>query len=838
MPNVTEIRCKQALSENKSSGLHQDWDLNLYRGCGHGCVYCFAIYSHDYLNPDSNYYEDLYVKTNVVEQLEKQLASPSWKRGIIAISGVSDGYQPIEAKYKLMPDILKLLIKYKNPVEISTKSDLILRDYDLLDELSRVADVAINSSIVTMDNEVRRKLEPTGRNGKQKFEMLKAFSKTNARTGLLQMPIIPYITDSRENIEDLYAHAMDARVDYVVPGMLYLRGKTRGVFFDFIKEEYPELFTPLQQLYRKGGRTEYKNELYKMVGQLRRKYRLQSWYALPKSMSTPNTGGPQQMSLFQGATPATHTSVSIPRKEELDQKRSTEKAPKKVQPINLDPFVEINMGDADQVPPTPTAPIQPTPTVTDEKRKLFYAMRQLARKGPGYKDHAEAFYEQAQFMKDVTDDYPNVAPFSSYFPYYQRMGYEQLRTYFTWRTHVREGDIHPIPTSYAFLYVYELLNQIAMDNPEDTFYQLVSFWQSFRNHDPSLDEYLLGWLKDYHIYYELPWSFQDFAEEYNLTSYYPEIFARSSYQQDSFYLFAPLSKYDIEKSIFYTDEHREIIHDCFHYVLEQLRAAFNGRDQDFEDLVFYPLKSPTSWTPFNRALFYPNHPQEDRTVNLTQREIYHCKDGAWTCTSTMLTDSGRNLISYIFKEMEVALRQTMKFKYKLTANTKDCDEKTLANLAETGIHFPEFIHNSTAEFYRILTHKEVKVDMSSLKQIRVEALETQEKLIVPEEEEIKIVNIEKPKPLEPSSSTTSTTDPWQQFKTSLTEVELVTLQKLLAGDSVKAFAKEKMIMLEVLVDGINDKAMDHVGDTLLEIEDDVVVHEEYVVELKQTLATE
>jgi len=841
MPNVTEIRCKQALNKISKSGLPQEWDLNLYRGCQHGCIYCFAIYSHEYLNPNSNYYEDLYVKTNIVQQLEKQLASPTWKRGTIAIAGVSDCYQPIEAKYKLMPEILKLMIKYKNPVAITTKSDLILRDYDLIDELSRITDVEVNASIVTMDNDVRRKIEPVGRNAKQKFSMLKEFSKTNATTNLLQMPIIPYITDSRENIEDLYAHAADAQVDSVIHGLLYLRGKTRGVFFDAIKREFPDLFVPLTKLYQKGGRTEYRRELYQMVGELRKKYRLQSWYST-LSKKTPTQEAPQkvddgfqQLSLFEEDSPSHYTSSPIPTKKQLDQNRSTRQASKKVQPINLNPFVEIHMGEGNPAPtPTPTAIIQPLEAVRDEKQKRFYAMRQLARKGAGYKDHSEAFYEQAQFMKDFTDDYPTAIPFSSYFPYYQRMGYEQLRTYFTWRTHVRNGDILPTGASYAFLYIYELLNQIGMDDPEDGFHQLVCFWQNFRNHDSSLDEYVLGWLKDYHVYYSLPWRFQDFAEEYNLTSHYPEIFAYDSHKQDSFHLFASLSKYDIGKSVFYTDEHRVMIQDCFHYLLQQLRAPFKDTDQAFEDFIFYPLTEQTNWTPFSRALFYPKHPQEDRKVKLSEREIYRCKDGTWEYTGTRLTDSGRHLISYLLKEVEVSLRQTVKFKYKLTANSKDCDEKTLTALEEVGIQFPDFIQNAVTEFYRQMTHKEIKVDVSNLGRIRVEALETQEKLIVPEEE-VKVTKVEKTV-IEAPLVTTSTTDPWQPFKTSLTDIERETLKRLLAGNSVQPFAKEKMIMLEVLVDGINDKAMDTIGDTLLEIDDDVVVHEEYMVELKDCLS--
>lgn len=257
------------------------WDLNIYRGCEHGCKYCYAMYSHQYLDSDK-YFDDIYVKTNVVEQLEKQLSSPAWKREVVNIGGVTDSYQLVEAHYKLMPDILKLMIKYKTPCIISTKSDLILRDYDLIEELSRVTYVNVAATITSMDEKIRKLIEPNGVESLNRFAMLKEFSKTNASTGLHFMPIIPYITDTFENINSLYFHAKESSVDYVLPGTLYLRGSTRTVFLDFIKKEFPKVYDDLLLLYKTGGADkEYKNNLYKTVNALREKYGLSSSYSKP-----------------------------------------------------------------------------------------------------------------------------------------------------------------------------------------------------------------------------------------------------------------------------------------------------------------------------------------------------------------------------------------------------------------------------------------------------------------------------------------------------------------------------------------------------------------------------
>ncbi|MCC0655360.1 MULTISPECIES: SPL family radical SAM protein [unclassified Clostridioides] len=271
------INCETACNKLKRS-IPYKWDLNIYRGCEHACKYCYAIYSHKYIN-SNNYFEDIYVKTNIVEMLEKQLSSNKWKREVINIGGVTDSYQPIEAEYKIMPEILNLLIKYKTPAIISTKSDLILRDYDLVDKLSRITYINIASTITTVDEKTQKLIEPNGVDSMRRFEMLKEFRKTNASVGLHIMPIIPYITDNFDNINSLFRYAKESNVHYVLPGTLYLRGITRGVFFEFIKKEFPNLFDKLSVLYSTGSANkEYKNQLYKMVNQLRNKYSLSSSY--------------------------------------------------------------------------------------------------------------------------------------------------------------------------------------------------------------------------------------------------------------------------------------------------------------------------------------------------------------------------------------------------------------------------------------------------------------------------------------------------------------------------------------------------------------------------------
>ena len=274
------MRCESALNKLKRK-VPFGWDLNIYRGCSHACRYCYAIYSHQYLNSDG-FYDDIYVKTNIVEQLERELSSPTWKREVVNIGGVTDSYQKAEETCQLMPQILKLLIKYKTPAIISTKSTLALRDFDLIDELSRITYINIAATITTMDDEVRKKIEPGSAPSQERFAMQKEFRKTNASVGLHVMPIIPYLTDSRENMEALCLNARDSGAHYMLPGTLYLRGATRQVFFDFIQKEYPDLYPKLQAHYKTGGADkEYKNQLYLMVNELRDQYGISSSYTKP-----------------------------------------------------------------------------------------------------------------------------------------------------------------------------------------------------------------------------------------------------------------------------------------------------------------------------------------------------------------------------------------------------------------------------------------------------------------------------------------------------------------------------------------------------------------------------
>ncbi|AKB19289.1 radical SAM protein [Methanosarcina sp. WWM596] len=303
-----EIQARKALNKIKKTSrfsLPFQWDLNIYRGCEHGCNYCYAMYSHSYLEKeekisckgkkDSDFFRKIYVKTNIAEALEKQLGAPSWKKEVINIGGVCDSYQPAEEKYGLMRDVLAFMIKYKNPITLSTKSDLILRDIDLLSELADLTQVNIAVTVTTMDEKLGSLLEPVASPPEKRFSVMRAFKDTAATTGLHMMPILPFLTDNPENLEQVLSLAAECEVDYALPGLLYLRGETRKHFFNFLACNFPELLDPYCRLYAKGGADRaYKAELYGLLRNLMQKYNLSADYMKPLKIKS---SSPKQLRL-------------------------------------------------------------------------------------------------------------------------------------------------------------------------------------------------------------------------------------------------------------------------------------------------------------------------------------------------------------------------------------------------------------------------------------------------------------------------------------------------------------------------------------------------------------
>lgn len=268
---ATEILAKTALHYHERT-FATNWDLNIYRGCGHRCRYCFAQYSHKYLS-SKDFFGEIFVKTNIAEVLNKEFLKKSWKFEPVTVCGISDCYQPIEARYKLMPKVLEVFIRHKNPIVITTKSTLILRDIELIKQLNEVASVNIATSVSSFDDDIRKKIEPNAPPTIERLKMLKEFKKMGCKTTVLFMPIIPYLTDDPYNLDKILKTTSEFGIDNIITGSLHLRGNTKNVFFSFIKDNYPDLLKKYSELYKGSNASkEYRSNLHKDTRNLRKKY--------------------------------------------------------------------------------------------------------------------------------------------------------------------------------------------------------------------------------------------------------------------------------------------------------------------------------------------------------------------------------------------------------------------------------------------------------------------------------------------------------------------------------------------------------------------------------------
>lgn len=511
-----------------------------------------------------------------------------------------------------------------------------------------------------------------------------------------------------------------------------------------------------------------------------------------------------------------------------------------------DPFVELSIEDTPIEPSigfaTSAEYIQTQQLSFDDTHQLFGDMRQIARHHKWLKrSRDESFYRQAVFMKDFTDQWDEETDFSRFYPSYEKMNYGQLRAYFSWRTKLRDGQLQETSLSYVFLFIYEILNNIGVDDPQAGLDQLIFVWAQLRGALPELDEYVLPWIKDYYIYYPVTGSFHSFVSEYQLHSFFPTVYCYSTNAEISFSLFNEMSSYHIADSVFYSEETKVLINNCFCFVLNHLRESFQAKNLVFEDLLFFTSPRKSKWTPFSKALFFPTLKQAARSVKVSDREIYECDGEDWLATKVFPCAQGSQVIGYIMKEIEVFLRGIRSFRYKLTVNIDSFKAIDQGQLSRWGISLPDLVKEGCAAFHKAATWKTVSVDVGNLNLIRKEAVETQEKLIVPEEvDEITLPETPSLSAQEGVLESTATEENgplsiWNSFIGALDSKEFEALSLICKEESIQEYAAEQGVMIEVLIDDINQKAVDITGDTIMELDDSPYIFEEYLPELVKAL---
>lgn len=227
------------ITENDSPDIPFRYSMNFYRGCEHGCIYCYARPTHEYLNLSAglDFESKIFVKEEAPQLLREKLMSPRWKPESITISGVTDCYQPAERHYKLTRQCLEILLEFRHPVALITKNQMIMRDLDILKKLAQDNLVAVFISVTTLDASLGRVLEPRTSSPQARLMAIEALAKAGVPVGVNVAPVIPGLTD--HELPDILKAASEAGATSAGYTMLRLPHSVSNLFVQWLETHRP-----------------------------------------------------------------------------------------------------------------------------------------------------------------------------------------------------------------------------------------------------------------------------------------------------------------------------------------------------------------------------------------------------------------------------------------------------------------------------------------------------------------------------------------------------------------------------------------------------------------------
>jgi DNA repair photolyase len=268
-----EVTCRSAL--NRVEHMPFNWTLNPYRGCTHGCHYCFArrYHAHLELGPGDHFSSVILVKTNLPDVLKKELDRPSWTRELVAVGTATDPYQPIEGHYKLTRRALELLLAGRTPIGVVTKGPMVVRDTDLLSEIGRCCGCTVYISVPTVHEEAWTALEPGTAHPLQRLRALRQLREAGVHAGVLMAPVVPGFTTQRDRLEATVRAVADHGAAFMGANLMYLKGGTRDHFMGFLEAEFPHMIEGYNRLYAGAYASgPYVAAVRDMIAALQKKY--------------------------------------------------------------------------------------------------------------------------------------------------------------------------------------------------------------------------------------------------------------------------------------------------------------------------------------------------------------------------------------------------------------------------------------------------------------------------------------------------------------------------------------------------------------------------------------
>ncbi|MCI0423979.1 MAG: radical SAM protein [Acidobacteria bacterium] len=295
-----ELEAKSILNRCSNKEMPFYWTINPYRGCEFGCKYCYARYTHEYMGMEdgAEFERKIYSKKDAYHVLDEELSAAKLRNRPVAIGTATDPYQPAERKFFTTRSLLEALAKRQRvALSITTKSDLVVRDVDLLKQIQKQGTIHVNISITTLKPRLARLLEPKAATPKRRLAAVEGLAAHGIPVGVFIMPVIPMLTDDLTGLDEIAKQAKAAGAGYLAARPLFLMPSAQKVFLPFIEEKFPRLLPAYRKLF---GSSAYLPEAYglrirKQMDAIRQKHQLPSHP--PEDLPWVSGASPEQATL-------------------------------------------------------------------------------------------------------------------------------------------------------------------------------------------------------------------------------------------------------------------------------------------------------------------------------------------------------------------------------------------------------------------------------------------------------------------------------------------------------------------------------------------------------------
>ena len=455
----------------------------------------------------------------------------------------------------------------------------------------------------------------------------------------------------------------------------------------------------------------------------------------------------------------------------------------------------------------------PVPKEISEMKAIAYTPEAY------WKTSSWLFYQQGCLMKDYTDDQGLCENFVMYYPTYRDMNTVQLRSYFSWRTQVRNGIFSETRLPFILLYAYELINGIGTSSPWEGYEKLCALRRNYGPTFPAINKYLAQWITDYSVCNQLdPLMLNDSPEMVFDKLLMVLINYENASDDELWNAVTRLSSFPIDKSRFY-NENSELFRQVAVNVYRKLSDFFrDNRKNSLVDKYFGHI-STSEYHPYYAAVYYNSRRIKSAEYKLNDIHRYWCANGMWYCEKYSSSHGRNKKLGDLMRTIDSMLRERFGFKYKIKPGDTT---KIVVN----------FINEETDSIIREKQRKEaaeIRIDLSLLGNIRSAADSTREKLLVDEEDEYLSEEITET----PAVDTPETVEDDESRPSLLDTAEQLFLAALLSGGNYKEAAKNAGSMPSILADSINDKLFDEFGDTVIDFSSDSPqIIEDYAEDLK------